>query len=70
MIEPVYGFREAAALMGMSESTLRKKAAAGLVSHCKEFGRTKFSEADLLSIRERRPARTKGLGMVPRGTRP
>ena len=68
MIEPVYGFREAAALMGMSESTLRKKAAAGLVSHCKEFGRTKFSEADLLSIRQVRPARVNGLGRGPRGT--
>jgi hypothetical protein len=68
VIEPVYGFREAAALMGMSESTLRKKAAAGMVSHCKEFGRTKFSEADLLSIRQVRPARVTGLGRGPRGT--
>jgi hypothetical protein len=67
-MEPVYGFREAAALMGMSESTLRKKAAAGLVSHFMQFGRTKFHEADLLAVRQMRPVRVTGLGRVPRGT--
>jgi hypothetical protein len=63
-IERSYGFREAAEVTGMSESTLRKKAAKGLVSHFKQFRRTRFTEADLLSIREQRPARvtTSGTG--------
>ena len=62
-IARTYDFGEAADVTGMSESTLRKKAALGLVSHFKQFGRTRFTEADLLSIRELRPAR-----VAPSGT--
>jgi hypothetical protein len=61
-IARTYGFREAAEGTGTSESTLRKKTALGLVPHFKEFRRTKFTEADLLSIGELRPPRSTAAG--------
>jgi hypothetical protein len=62
-IERLLGFREAAAAVPMSESTLRKKAALGLVPHRKVFRRTMFSEADLTAIQVMRPARLSGTGL-------
>jgi hypothetical protein len=62
-LEKLYGFREAAAAVPMSESTLRKKAALGLVPHRKIFRRTMFSEADLTAMQQVRPARLSRTGM-------
>jgi excisionase family DNA binding protein len=58
----LYGFVEAASILGVSESTLRKKAAAGEVPHRKVFRQTKFSATDLLAVQEIRPAKASGSG--------
>jgi excisionase family DNA binding protein len=46
----LYTFKEAAALLAIPESTLRKKAAAGLVPHRHVFRHTRFSAQDLRDI--------------------
>lgn len=65
----LYGFREAAHILGVSESTLRKKAAAGEVPHRKVFRQTKFSAADLLAVQHIRPARAGAAGIGRRRAR-
>jgi excisionase family DNA binding protein len=52
----LYGFAEAAELLGVPEATLRKKAAAGLIPCRKVFRHTKFNDEDLLAVQELRPA--------------
>lgn len=46
-VERLYTFAEAAQLLNVSESTLRKKVAAGRVPHRKVFRHVRFSAADL-----------------------
>jgi excisionase family DNA binding protein len=60
----LYDFEEAAGLLGISPSTLRKKAAAGVVPFRKVFRRTKFSDDDLMAIQvvHRPPAKDTGTG--------
>lgn len=51
-VERLYSFAEAAHLLQVSESTLRKKVAAGRVPHRKVFRHVRFNAADLAATQE------------------
>ncbi len=51
-VERLYSFAEAAQLLQVSESTLRKKVAAGRVPHRRVFRHVRFSAADLAATQE------------------
>lgn len=65
--EKLFSFAEAAAVLGVPESTLRKKAAAGEVPHRKIFRHTRFSLADLRAVQELRPRRGRDVPDAPVG---
>jgi excisionase family DNA binding protein len=51
-VTKLYTFREAAELLAIPESTLRKKAAAKVIPSRKVFRHTRFNDQDLLAIQE------------------
>lgn len=51
-VDRLYSFAEAARLLNVSESTLRKKVAAGRVPHRRVFRHVRFSPADLEASQE------------------
>ncbi len=51
-VERLYNFSEAAELINISESTLRKKVAAGRVPHRRVFRHVRFTAADLEALQE------------------
>lgn len=50
--ERLYSFAEAAGLLNVSESTLRKKVAAGRAPHRKVFRHVRFNSADLQAMQD------------------
>jgi len=69
-MERLYSFAEAARLLNVSESTLRKKVAAGRVPHRKVFRHVRFSAADLEATQVVCPPQTAVQGTGRRRTRP
>ena len=52
MADRLLNFAEAAQVLGVPKSTLRKKTAAGEVPHRKVFRHVRFSSEDLLAIQD------------------
>jgi excisionase family DNA binding protein len=68
-MERLYSFAEAAELLNISVSTLRKKVAAGAVPHRRVFRHIRFSSADLELIQEVRGPRPYRTGTARRRSR-
>ncbi len=61
-VDQLYNFLDAAKILNIPESTLRKKAAAGLITTRGVFRHTRFSMEDLLAVQVIRPAAKTGTG--------
>jgi len=68
-MDALYTFAEAAEILKISESTLRKKVAAGLVPHRRVFRHVRFTSCDLEAAQEVRPVRSLAVGTGRRRAR-